>query len=153
MVEQLTSLTQLVGKQYSSGDITLEAPNGDELAFRVKFITEGEVRKLRREMAWPEAPTTFDKDRKGKVIRITNENDAGFKEALEDANRVFSMRLLLMSLIDVETPGETPEEQAAYLSDTVPAWAVVQLSDKIMAVSGIQKAALDAEVEELQGNR
>jgi len=150
-VQKLESFKALTQDKYRKAIVILDPP-GDEdpLSVSIKLVSEGEVRDTRKAMTWPTAPFDLQKNSSGQVERVYNEEDPGFISALEDANREFGFRLVIISVDELEIPGETIEDQIHFLSHDLGGWVITQLLSKIMEASGISSAEVETRSQELE---
>lgn len=119
-------------------DVEITRPDGRKLTVPVRAMSDQEMWQIRQSIQWPVAPTDIQRV-DGKVQEVKKLDDPAYRRAMEDANRRLQSRIMLRSL-RIDIPGETEEDKAKALESKLGLWAVKQLNDHILRLTGIAES-------------
>ena len=123
--------------------VVIPRPDGQRISVEMRTLSEQEIWDIRRAVKWPEAP--FDLQRvEGKVTKLYNYDDKKYQEAVTDANRELSCRMLLACLC-LDIPGGTADERISNLQKGIGQYAfslLLKASDRINIVTAEDVSAM-----------
>ena len=102
--------------------VTVNRPDGRQVDVTMRALPESEVWALRRSVKWPKPPIKDYKKTGGDVNPVLDYQDEGYREGVNDANRLLGQKMLLASL-QLAIPGETETEKIAALEDGIGQYA------------------------------
>jgi len=113
--------------------VELPLPDGALGVVKMRPLSAKRVREIRRSITWPTPPLKDFKKDGGAVNPVYDLQDKNYIHAEEDANLELASRTLVDSLI-MDIPGDTPEDRARALRDTLGEYVftmLVNASNKI----------------------
>jgi hypothetical protein len=128
--------------------VTVTTGDGRTVGVPMRPLTEGEIRAIRRGVKWPEPPLK-EMTKSGPIY---DRSATSYLQAIDDANRELTVRILLACL-QVFIPGDTAEEQAAALSAKVGQRVFVQLVEALGQLNGIGQEELAAVARSFRAGR
>jgi hypothetical protein len=131
--------------------IEVVSPSGKHISLMMRTLKADEITEVRKTMtARPLAPVgDIRRNAQGVIERVRNEDDPTFLGLLDEYNQRFGVRCLYRSLIGMEVPGDTEQEQLERFEKSIDAWALSQLMDHFNRINGFTAEGFNAARAEL----
>lgn len=119
--------------------VAVTRPDGRQLEIVLQPLSSEALWQLRRRVTWPKPPVK-DMTKAGPVYDY---GDEGYQRAVEDANREFSLRVLL-AMLQLEIPGETEDERLEQLRRKLGGTVLAQLTEAAQRLNIVSPEELAA---------
>ena len=117
--------------------VPIPRPDGRTVEVPMRALSEGELWALRRSVKWPRPPVKDFRKDGNEVKPILDYQDEGYRESVNDCNRLLGQKILLASLM-FYVPGKDEDEKIDQMERRMGQYAflmLVEASQRLNVVS------------------